>query len=216
LSRVERQTNEWIINLAQLARQETNRLENELLESKKVLIRVKEVMADEKEKHETKITELEGEIKERDKEIASGIEKATELTQTLKEREQAEKEKQKQEKEREAEQARLQGEAQNALLSAERSEIEQLRTERNELRTTTEEQEAFLTKWIKEYERLELDKSVAVHTVLKYGAVINQRDSEIRQVNAKLSRTEIEKAAVEVAIAGLNERVKNLDQQINT
>ena len=158
-------------------------------------------------------------FKEKNNKIAEmerGIDKLREQYQAESEERKKEKEEERKLKEqaegREAEIAQLQGETQKALLSAEKKEIEQLKEERNQLRTTTDEQEKFLSRLFKEYERLELEKKDAVYTVLKYDAIIKQRDADIEIINSKLSIESKESSALRVDRARMREEVKQLKE----
>lgn len=171
---------------------------------------VKEKMDGQKEELEKVKSENEG----LNKRLENANEEATELKGKLKERnEEIKKEKEKEQQEKE-EQARLLGEAQKALLSAERSEIEQLRAERNQLRATSEEQEAFLSRWIRQYSRLELEKDEAAHLALKYGAEVREYRKDKEILTNQLSTKEIESAQLRNDIIGLQGNIKTKNIEI--
>jgi len=61
-----------------------------------------------------------------------------------------------------------------------------------------------------------LEKNEAAHLALKYGAEVREYRKDKEILTNQLSRVEIEKGKLNTAIAGLNQRVKNLDQEIKT
>lgn len=145
-----------LIRFTELTRKKTNRLENELLESKKVLMRVKEVMADKERETQVKISELEKKNEEIKKNLTQVNIRAERIQKEI-----AEANKK----------AELEVNKMKSLQSKERVELEQLKEKYNKVNKTAEEREEELKAYKEIAEEFKGDKDIIL---LEYNILLGK------------------------------------------